>query len=328
MSRPLTKTQLLETIEEQYTALEKFLAPLTAEQMAFAPAPGAWAVKDILAHLYEWQQMFFNWYESGQRGENPAVPAPGYKWNQLPALNQAIYEKYQDLTPDEALSMFRESHQKTVQFTESLPEADLTAPGLYKWMNQNTLMAYLNANTAAHYLWALKDAKKALNGAGTPKSPDFRTLEMPIETRPALLARLNETAIQLTDFYRSLPNPAIMVYELWTAKDVLAHLTFWHESFARNVDDLAHNQPPSPLKGRLADLNQAGVEALALLSLAEVLERFEKAHAIIQAHILNPALALIPYRKGSREYTAEEHLELVNDHINHHLRDIRKALKR
>ena len=50
MSRPLNKTQLLAAIEKEYTALEKFLAPLTAEQMAFAPAPGAWAVKDILAH--------------------------------------------------------------------------------------------------------------------------------------------------------------------------------------------------------------------------------------------------------------------------------------
>lgn len=164
MSRPLNKTQLLESIQKQYAALEKFLAPLTAEQTTFAPTPGAWAVKDILAHLYEWQQMFFRWYEAGLRDEMPEVPAPGYKWNQLPALNQAIYEKYRDLTPEKALALLRESHQKTIEFIENLPEADLATPGLYKWMNNNTLMAYLNANTAAHYVWALKDVKKTLNG--------------------------------------------------------------------------------------------------------------------------------------------------------------------
>lgn len=164
MSRPLNKTQLLESIQKEYAALEKFLAPLTAEQMAFAPAPGAWAVKDILLRLVEWLQMFFRWYEAGLRGETPAVPALGYKWSQLPALNQAIYEKYRDLTSDEALALFRESHQKTIQFIETLSEADLTAPGLYAWMNQNTLMSYLNSTTAAHYVWALKDAKKALKG--------------------------------------------------------------------------------------------------------------------------------------------------------------------
>jgi hypothetical protein len=164
MSRPLNKTQLLASIEKEYAALEKLIASLTDEQLAHAPALGAWAVKDILAHLYEWQQMFFKWYESGLRGENPAVPALGYKWSQLPALNQAIYQKYQPLTPGEALTLFRESHHLTLQFIEKLPDSDLSAPGLYKWMNQNTLMAYLNANTAAHYVWALKDAKKALKG--------------------------------------------------------------------------------------------------------------------------------------------------------------------
>lgn len=165
MSRPLNKTQLLESIQKEYTALEKFLAPLTAEQMALSSAPGAWAVKDILAHLVGWQQMFFRWYEAGLRGEMPEVPAPGYKWSQLPALNQAIYEKYRGLTSDEALALFRESHQKTIQFIETLSEADLTAPGLYKWMNKNTLMAYLNSVTAAHYVWALKDCKKVLAAA-------------------------------------------------------------------------------------------------------------------------------------------------------------------
>lgn len=148
-----------------------------------------------------------------------------------------------------------------------------------------------------------------------------------MEPRETLLEHLNETAARLVDFYQSLPSPAIPVYERWSAKDVLAHLTFWHESFARNVDDLAHGRQPSPLKGRLSDLNQRGVDEMTHLSLAEVLARFEAAQAILRAHILNPALTLIPYRKGSREYTVEEHLDIVNDHINLHLRDVRKALK-
>ena len=152
-------------IQKEYTALEKFLFPLTPEQLAFAPAPGGWAIKDILAHLYEWQQMMFTWYETGRRSENPAVPAPGYKWNQLPALNQHIYEEYRGLSPEQALLLFRESHEKTLQFIASLPDTDLVTPGLYPWMNDNTLMAYLNSVTAAHYVWAIKEAKKALKGS-------------------------------------------------------------------------------------------------------------------------------------------------------------------
>jgi hypothetical protein len=148
-----------------------------------------------------------------------------------------------------------------------------------------------------------------------------------MDPREMLLEQLNKTAAQLVDFYRSLADPASPVYELWSAKDVLAHLTFWHESFARNVDDLAHGRQPSPLKGRLRDLNQDGVDEMAHLTLVEVLARFEAAHAILQANILSPALTLIPYRKGSRAYTVQEHLNIVNDHINQHLRDVRKILK-
>lgn len=164
MARPLNKTQLLSAIQKEYGALEKFLAPLTPEQLAYCPAPGAWAVKDILAHLYEWQQMLFNWYATGLRGETPAVPAPGYKWSQLPALNHSIYEKYCAVPPTEALALLRQSHQQMVEFIQGLSEIDLTTPGLFTWMNQNTLLAYCNSTTAAHYVWALKQAKTALKG--------------------------------------------------------------------------------------------------------------------------------------------------------------------
>lgn len=162
MSRPLNKTQLLSAIEKEFSALEKLLTDLTPQLMAYTTAPGVWAIKDIVAHLYEWQQMVFLWYETGLRGEMPSVPAPGYKWSQLPALNQHIYEKYRDLAPEKALALFQESHQKMVQFIERQSDADLATPGLYQWMNQNTLLSYLNSATAAHYVWALKEIKKIL----------------------------------------------------------------------------------------------------------------------------------------------------------------------
>lgn len=166
MPRPLDKTQLLDASSKEHQKLETFLSGLTPVQMTTPPAPGAWSVKDVLAHLYEWQRMFFTWYETGLRGGTPEVPAPGYKWNQLPAINQAIYERYRDMPLDEVLARFRAAHQKTVQLIGSLTEADLTTPGLYQWMNNNTLMAYFNSTTAAHFVWALKECKKSVRSAG------------------------------------------------------------------------------------------------------------------------------------------------------------------
>ena len=143
-----------------------------------------------------------------------------------------------------------------------------------------------------------------------------------------LLQRLNETAAQLLDIYQNVPDTDGMVYELWSARDVLAHLTFWHESFARNANDLVNGRKPIPLKGRLSDLNQGSVESMRHESLETVIRRFQSAQRMIQDNILNPELVLIPYRKGSRDYSPEDHLGIVTEHIKQHIRDIRKAAGR
>jgi hypothetical protein len=147
-----------------------------------------------------------------------------------------------------------------------------------------------------------------------------------METRHQLLARLDQTVTRLHGVYHNLPDPGILIYPEWTAKDVLGHLTFWHESFARNVRDQAQGIKPTPLKGKLMDLNLGGVDALRPYTLEQVLARFDVAHQIIQENIHNPILVLIPYRKGSRDYTPEEHLDLVNEHIQFHLKEVARHL--
>ncbi len=93
--------------------------------------------------------------------------------------------------------------------------------------------------------------------------------------------------------------------------------------------DLVHDRKPTPLKGKLSDLNQQGVAELRPCSLEDVIGRLEAAQRIIHANILNPKLILIPYRKGSRDYTPEEHLSIVADHIAEHVKAIQgKGQKR
>lgn len=147
-----------------------------------------------------------------------------------------------------------------------------------------------------------------------------------MQPREKLLQCLNDAVNQVVDLYQGMPDPNVLIYELWSAGDVLAHLTFWHESFARNVDDLAHHRKPKPLKGRLIDLNQCGVDAMRPETLTSVLERFQSAHRVIQENILNRELTSIPYKKGSRDYNPEEHLSIVEAHIRQHMQDAIKLV--
>ncbi len=148
-----------------------------------------------------------------------------------------------------------------------------------------------------------------------------------METREILLKQLNETISQLFDVYKNMANPEIAVYEEWTAKDILGHIVFWHESFARNVRDIVNDIKPTPLKGKYSDLNQRCFDEMRTKTVEEITKRLEAAHRVIRENILNPKLVLIPYKKGSRDYTPDEHLDIVNEHIKEHLSGIRKASK-
>ncbi|MBQ19822.1 MAG: hypothetical protein CMD31_03610 [Flavobacteriales bacterium] len=115
-----------------------------------------------------------------------------------------------------------------------------------------------------------------------------------------------------------------MIYEYWNAKDVLGHITFWHESFARNISDLGKNIKPSPLKGKLSEVNKQSVETTKNESVENLIKRLKEAQNTIEEYVFLDKINLIPYKKGSRDYSKLEHLEVVSNHIHKHLKDISK----
>ncbi len=162
MPRPTTKKQLLETIEAEQNALEQFLVSLSAAQMTQPGVVGEWSVKDVLAHLLEWQDMVLDWHSTALKGKVPAVPAEGLSWAQLPQLNQRIYEKHCGRHLADIQKEFKASHKKCVSLIQSLSEEDLFTRGRYAWTKSTTLGAYFIGCTSSHYLWARKNIKKGL----------------------------------------------------------------------------------------------------------------------------------------------------------------------
>ena len=111
-----------------------------------------------------------------------------------------------------------------------------------------------------------------------------------LERRENLLRQMDETIGRLLATYRGIKIPESIVFGEWTAKDFLGHIVFWHESFARNVCDIASGVKPRPLKGKLSDLNQQGVEEMRLHSIETLISRLEAAHRNIQKNILTKNL--------------------------------------
>ncbi len=132
---------------------------------------------------------------------------------------------------------------------------------------------------------------------------------------------------RLFQFYEGSLDWSTMVYEFWDAKDILGHLVFWHESFARNLSDAAEGRKPNPLRGKLSEVNQQSVETTRTVSIPELIERMKKAQEVIRHHIYDDSVTLIPYKRGSRPYSRLEHLQIVAAHIRRHLKDLHKKFR-
>ncbi len=147
---------------------------------------------------------------------------------------------------------------------------------------------------------------------------------MTAETAEAL-ADLENVVARLAAAARALPDPDVATRGEWSARMVLAHVVFWHESFARNVVDLTAGRAPTPLRGTYALLGERALESLGHMEIDELLVRLDAAQAAIRRDIGSPALGLIPYRRGSRPYGPTEHLRVTADHVAAHAADLERA---
>jgi len=158
------KNGILQSIQTERRRLESNLASLSNEEMTEPGVIGDWSVKDILAHLVDWEQRFLGWYQAGLHGEVPETPAPGLTWNDLDKLNQMIFDKHKDQPINEVKADFQTSYQQILQTVREIPEEEIFPVGRFAWTEKSNLAAYILANTANHYhyRWAKTGIRKWL----------------------------------------------------------------------------------------------------------------------------------------------------------------------
>lgn len=158
-----SKTDLLEAIEREHATFVDLVESLPSRSYAKAAVWGdGWTIKDLCAHLTEWEQMFLRWYRAGQEGREPAVPATGYKWNETPRLNKAIWRKHRNKSWRKVREEFDSSYEEILSQARKLEENELLTPGFFPWTKRLPLMTYVAANTSSHYRTATKLLKRWL----------------------------------------------------------------------------------------------------------------------------------------------------------------------
>lgn len=157
--RAKTKQELLESIQSNRELLEKKYSTLTPKQMEWPGSMDGWSVKDILAHLVDWEQRFIEWYKAGQKGVIPDTPAPGYTWRELPKLNQKGFDHHKDDSLEQVLEQSRNSYREIIQLVEGMREEEIFEANYYEWTGNSSLLTWIAANTSSHYNWARRNIR-------------------------------------------------------------------------------------------------------------------------------------------------------------------------
>jgi hypothetical protein len=168
--RAKTKQELLESIQASRAALNRKFSHLTPEQMTWPGSMGNWSVKDILAHLVDWEQRFIGWYQAGVQGDVPQTPAPGMTWRDLPRLNQQGYESHKVEPLEEVLIHYEASFQEIMAMIEGMSEQEIFEPEYYRWTGDSSLLPWIAANTSSHYNWARRVIRMTVIIKGCPDS--------------------------------------------------------------------------------------------------------------------------------------------------------------
>lgn len=158
-----SRAQLVDSIDDEWQRLWDMLAEFTDREMVtLRTGKSKWTIKDVLMHLYEWHSMFLRWYKEGLTG-NPVMPAKGYGWGDVVALNKAIYKQHKDVPLASAKRRVKSSHARVLKMARSLSQQELLTPGYYAWCGKTKklpLSSYLHPNSCGHYRWAQKRLKR------------------------------------------------------------------------------------------------------------------------------------------------------------------------
>lgn len=156
MGRPKMQGEVLARVDSDY---QKLVAEVGDIQPAERDGPGAcetWSVKDILAHLDAWHDLFLGWERVGVKGDMPELPLAGYSWKDTPALNEMIWQRTRDDAWDEVALRLSGSHSQIRSVIETYDEEGLFEKARYRWTGSTSVGSYAVSATTSHYDWATK----------------------------------------------------------------------------------------------------------------------------------------------------------------------------
>ncbi|MFZ2095331.1 MAG: ClbS/DfsB family four-helix bundle protein [Anaerolineales bacterium] len=125
---------------------QELLASLSEEQITEPLRPSTWTVKDVVAHLWAWQQASLARMAAALQGRGPVYP----QWWQacgpdpeedVNRTNAWIYQENRERTWSDVYTVWKDQFQQYIELTKIIPKKDLLEHAEYTWMGGYSLAA-------------------------------------------------------------------------------------------------------------------------------------------------------------------------------------------
>jgi len=149
------KEHILAAMREQLASWEKLLASLDEEQITAPTFDLNWSVKDVVTHLWAWQQISIARMQGGLDDQVPDHP----KWivesvenweDAADRVNALTFERHRKAPWSEIYNQWKSGYVHFLELGSRISERDLLDGDRYPWLNGYNLASILIASYDHH----------------------------------------------------------------------------------------------------------------------------------------------------------------------------------
>jgi hypothetical protein len=149
------KDHILAALREQFERWEALLANLSEEQITAPRFDFDWSIKDVVTHLWAWQQISIARMQGGVYDREPKIPqwivGMGEDWEEdADRVNALTFENNHQKPWLEIHQNWREGFLRFLELGEKIAERNLLDGGKYPWLKGYSLAAILIASYDHH----------------------------------------------------------------------------------------------------------------------------------------------------------------------------------
>jgi hypothetical protein len=149
------KEHILAALEEQFESWDELLASLPEDEITAPRFDLGWSVKDVIAHLWAWQQISIARMEGALYNRQPRLPAwiveSVDNWEEnSDRVNALIFDRQHQKPWAEIQPNWKVGFLHFIQLASAMPETDLLDGDKYPWLKGYSLASILIASYDHH----------------------------------------------------------------------------------------------------------------------------------------------------------------------------------